>query len=101
MLKTVARRDVEHRKPPPQEQARDSRQPLLTAEIDHMQAAARLEVSGGRAENAAPVGDHRKTIGNHHMVEPGDAEQSLRVKRGRIAMRDANATGEAGTRNGR
>ena len=65
----IARRDVEHRQPPPQQRSGDPRQAALITEIDDVQGAAIPEAGCGALQNALPVGDHRKAVGNHHMVE--------------------------------
>ena len=54
-LQGVARRDVEHRKPPPQRGAGDLRQAFLTAEVHDVQAAAVRE--GAQAVICASTGN--------------------------------------------
>src|SRR5580692_5529993 len=85
-LKIVTRRDIEHRQPSPQQRTGYLWQTLLTAKIDDMQAAAGLEPGYGVFQNAQPIGNHREAIRDHHVIEPGNAEQNPRVKHGSVAV---------------
>src|SRR3984893_18429745 len=94
-LEVVARRDVEDRQPSQQRRANESRQSLLSAEIDDVQPATGREAAQTRLDDATPVRDHRQAIGNQYVIERPDAEQEIRVEPGSIAMRDANSICEA------
>src|SRR5260370_17073513 len=98
-LEIVARRDVEHPKPSPQQRAGEVGQSFLAAEIDNVQTAAGCDAACRRLQNATPIRHHREAVGNEDVIERWAAEQYFGIERGSVAMYEAIPVRQAAPRN--
>jgi len=95
-FKLGARRDMKALEPGKENVAEPSRQPVLLAEIDHMQATARHEERRGAIERARPRRDHRQAVGEENAIERRSSEQPLRIEIGRVTLAEKDSFAEAG-----
>src|SRR5436190_2034188 len=90
-LELGARRDVKLGEPTAQREAEQRGQARLFAEIDDMELAAGRDGADRARQRLAPGQDHRQTVGGEDALEARNAEQRLRIERGRVSLRQSDA----------